>query len=288
MNAPDLEAWCRNVAAEKINMAMLVPTLLYRLLAMGDGVRELVQSLQTIYYGAAPMSPSKLLELQALLGNIFIQVYGSTEHAGVALSMSKPDHLYQSDGNEHLSSAGRAAPGVELQIMDDKGKPAERGEVGEIWLRSRAICLGYFGDPEQTASEFEDGFWKSGDMGRMDADGFVYVVDRKKDMIISGGFNVYATEVEAAIDSHPAVFMSAVVGIPHEDWGEAIHAEVMLKEGESLAADELKDYVKQQLGGYKSPKTVKVVAELPVSVVGKVLRREVREQYWKESDRKVG
>jgi acyl-CoA synthetase (AMP-forming)/AMP-acid ligase II len=288
MNDPDLEAWCRNVAAENINMAMLVPTLLYRLLAMDDGVRELVQSLQTIYYGAAPMSPSKLQELQALLGNIFIQVYGSTEHAGVALSMSKPDHLYQSNGNEHLSSAGRAAPGVELQIMDDDGQPVERGEIGEIWLRSRAICLGYFGDAEQTAKEFQDGFWKSGDMGRMDADGFVYVVDRKKDMIISGGFNVYATEVEAAIDSHPAVFMSAVVGIPHEEWGEAIHAEVMLKEGESLAVDELKDFVKQQLGGYKSPKTVKVVAELPVSVVGKVLRREVREQYWKESDRKVG
>ena len=288
MNTPDLEAWCRNVAAEGINMAMLVPTLLYRLLALGDGVQECVQSLQTIYYGAAPMSPSKLQELQTLLGNIFIQVYGSTEHAGVALSMSKPDHLYTSESGQHLSSAGRAAPGVEVQIMGDDGRPVKRGEIGEIWLRSRAICLGYFADPEQTAKEFEDGFWKSGDMGRMDSDGYIYVVDRKKDMIISGGFNVYATEVEAAIDSHPAVLMSAVVGIPHEEWGEAIHAEVMLKEGESLAADELISFVKEQLGGYKAPKTVTVVDELPVSVVGKVLRREVREQYWKESDRKVG
>ena len=289
MNTPDLDAWCDNIAREKINMAMMVPTLLYRLLAMDESTPQRLASLETVYYGAAPMSPSKLTELQATFGNIFIQIYGSTEHAGVALSLSKSDHLVENFADEsHLASAGRPAPGAEVQIMDDDANPVSRGETGEIWLRSRAICLGYFGSPEQTASEFQDGFWKSGDLGRMDEQGFVYIVDRKKDMIISGGFNIYANEVEAAINSHPAVLMSAVVGIPHEEWGEAIHAEVMLKEGESVSPDKLQAYVRSELGGYKTPKTIDVVAELPVSVVGKVLRRKVREKYWAETNRKVG
>jgi acyl-CoA synthetase (AMP-forming)/AMP-acid ligase II len=289
MNAPDLEAWCDHIAREKINMAMMVPTLLYRLLAMDESTPQRLASLETVYYGAAPMSPSKLTDLQAAFGNIFVQAYGSTEHVGVALSMSKADHLVENFSDDaHLASAGRPVPGVEVQIMDDDGNPVTRGETGEIWLRSRAICLGYFGSPEQTASEFEDGFWKSGDLGRMDEQGFVYIVDRKKDMIISGGFNIYANEVEAAINSHPAVLMSAVVGKPHEEWGEAIHAEVMLKEGETVTPDKLQAYVRSELGGYKTPKTIDVVAELPVSVVGKVLRRKVREKYWAETNRKVG
>jgi acyl-CoA synthetase (AMP-forming)/AMP-acid ligase II len=289
MNAPDLDAWCANVASENINMAMLVPTLLYRLLTMDESTPQQLASLESVFYGAAPMSPSKLAELQATFGNIFIQIYGSTEHAGVALSMSKSDHLVENFYDDsHLASAGRPAPGVEVQIMDDDGNPVTRGETGEIWLRSRAICLGYFGSPEQTASEFEDGFWKSGDLGRMDEQGFIYIVDRKKDMIISGGFNIYANEVEAAINSHPAVFMSAVVGIPHEEWGEAIHAEVVLKEGETVTPDKLREHVRSALGGYKTPKTIDVVAELPVSAVGKVLRRKVREKYWAETSRKVG
>ena len=122
----------------------------------------------------------------------------------------------------------------------------------------------------------------------MDEQGFIYIVDRKKDMIISGGFNIYANEVEAAINSHTSVLMSAVVGIPHEEWGEAIHAEVMLKEGETIKPEELRIHVRDQLGGYKTPKTIQLVAELPVSVVGKVLRRKVREKYWTDTQRKVG
>jgi acyl-CoA synthetase (AMP-forming)/AMP-acid ligase II len=289
MNVPDLEAWCDHIAREKINTVMMVLTLLYRLLAMGKSTPQRLATLETVYYGAAPMSPSKLTDLQAAFGNIFVQAYGSTEHVGVALSMSKADHLVENFSDDaHLASAGRPVPGVEVQIMDDDGNPVARGATGEIWLRSRAICLGYFGSPEQTASEFQDGFWKSGDLGRMDEQGFVYIVDRKKDMIISGGFNIYANEVEAVINSHPAVFMSAVVGKPHEDWGEALHAEVMLKEGESVSPDKLQAYVRSELGGYKTPKTIDVVAELPVSVVGKVLRRKVREKYWAETNRKVG
>ena len=155
-------------------------------------------------------------------------------------------------------------------------------------MRSQGTCLGSYNNPEKTAEEFENQFWKSGDMARMDEKGFVYIVDRKKDMIISGGFNVYATEVEAAVSAHPAVLMCAVVGIPHEEWGEAVHTEVVLKEGASLEEKELIAFVKKSLGSYKSPKTVTFVEELPISPVGKMLRRAVRAKYWKDSDRKVG
>ena len=287
MNEPDLEAWCDNIAAEKITMAFVVPTLLYRLLDMSKAGQQRLATMATILYGAAPMSPSKLAELQAVFGNIFLQVYGSTEHFGVALCMTKGDHVLEGDGS-HLASAGRPLPGVEVELMDDDGNPVARGETGEIWLRSRAVVPGYFGNPEQTASEFQDGFWKSGDVGRIDSRGFFHIVDRKKDMIISGGFNIYANEVESALNSHESVLMSAVVGIPHEEWGEAVHAEVMLKEGASAHCADLIEHVRAQLGGYKTPKTVDVVSELPVSVVGKVLRRKVREKYWNEDGRKVG
>jgi fatty-acyl-CoA synthase len=289
MNTPDMDAWCANVAAENINMAMLVPTLLYRLLTMDESTGQQLASLESVFYGAAPMSPSKLAELQATFGNSFIQLYGATEHVGAALSLGKADHMVENFADDsHLASAGRPVPGVEIQIMGDDGKPVNPGETGELWLRSRAICLGYFGNPEETAKEFEEGFWKSGDLGRMDEQGLVYIVDRKKDMIISGGFNIYANEVEGAINSHPAVLMSAVVGVPHEEWGEAIHAEVMLKDGEAVKPDELQSHVRNELGGYKTPKTIHLVSELPVSAVGKLLRRKVREKYWNETNRRVG
>ena len=290
MNVPDLNAWCANIEKEKITMTMMVPVLLYRLLAMEADALKGLSFLETVFYGAAPMNPSKLRELQAALGNIFIQIYGATEHVGVALSMSKSDHLLGQDSGDdsHLASAGRPVAGVEVCVVDDDGQPVLPGEIGEIWLRSRAICLGYFNNPEQTASEFQDGFWKSGDLGKVDTNGFVSIVDRKKDMIISGGFNVYATEVESAIASHPAVFMSAVIGVPSDEWGEAVHAEVMLKEQQTVSSEELMAHVRQSLGGYKTPKTMKFVSELPLSAVGKVLRRKVRDDYWKDSTRKVG
>jgi acyl-CoA synthetase (AMP-forming)/AMP-acid ligase II len=171
--------------------------------------------------------------------------------------------------------------------MDNDGRPVAVGEIGEIWLRSRSTVRGYFENPEQTAEEFVDGFWKSGDMARMDENGYVYLVDRKKDMIISGGFNVYAIEVEAAIDAHESVLMSAVVAVPHEEWSEAVHAEVVLREGASLTEEELIGYLKQKLGAYKVPKTVTFAEALPLSPVGKLLRRVVREKYWKNSERRV-
>lgn len=285
-NVPDLKAWCRNVEAERATTSLMLPTLVYRLLDLPEATQHDLSSLRTIVYGGAPMSPAKLRQAQERFGNVFVQVYGATECLTTAAILTKADHVATGD-DKHLSSAGRASTVVEIRIVDDDGKDVKQGETGEIWLRSRGTITGYLNNPESTAAEFQDGFWKSGDLGYLDGRGFLYLVDRKKDMIITGGFNVYAVEVEAALNAHHAVAIAAVVGVPHAEWGEAVHAEVVLKEGAQVPAEELIEHVKGQVGRFKAPKSVVFVEQLPVSVVGKVLRRHVRDKYWKDQARRV-
>jgi fatty-acyl-CoA synthase len=285
-NMPDLKAWCRNVEAERATTTLMLPTLVYRLLDLPEAKQHDLSSLRTIVYGGAPMSPAKLRQAQERFGNIFVQVYGATECLTTAAMLTKADHLSAGE-DKQLSSAGRVSPVVEIKIVDDDGKELKQGETGEIWLRSRGTITGYLKNPTGTAAEFQDGFWKSGDLGYLDQRGFLYLVDRKKDMIITGGFNVYAVEVEAALNSHPAVAIAAVVGVPSEEWGEAVHAEVVLKDGEQVDPVELIEYVKGKIGRFKAPKQVVFVDALPLSVVGKVLRRHVRDKYWKDQARRV-
>jgi fatty-acyl-CoA synthase len=286
-NAPDLVQWCRSVEQERVSAAMLVPTILYRLLELPEASEHDLSSLETILYGAAPMSPSKLRLLHERFGNVFVQVYGATECCVPITCLGKSDHADAVDDSRILASAGRVTPGVEIRIVGEDGNDVACGETGELWVRSRGTIQGYHANSKQTAAEFEAGFWKSGDVAVADANGFVTIVDRKKDMIVSGGFNVYATEVEAVISSHPSVLLAAVVGIPHEEWGESIHAEVILKEGHELDVGELTSHVKERLARYKAPKSVVFVSELPLSAAGKVLRRIVREKYWIGHDRRV-
>ncbi|MCY1275211.1 2-succinylbenzoate--CoA ligase [compost metagenome] len=285
-NAADLKAWCRNVEAERITTALMVPTLVGWLLEMPEATQHDLSSLQTLYYGAAPMSPAKLEQAQQRFGNIFFQLYGSTECAQAVCTLTKADHLTAIETGR-LASAGRPTTGIELKIVDDAGNPVPAGTTGEVWLRGRGTISGYHNNPEGTAAEFDNGFWKSGDLGYLDEAGYLFIVDRKKDVIITGGFNVYAVEVEATLNAHPAVSMSAVVGVPHDKWGEAVHAEVVLKPGMAIAEEELIELVKERLGRFKAPKSVTFVDALPVSAVGKVLRRQVRERYWKDQSRRV-
>ena len=284
-NVPDLTQLCRNIAAERITMTLLVPTMIYRLLELPAASDHDLSSLRTLAYGAAPMSPAKLRQAQARFGNIFMQIYGATECLHAVAILGKADHLDASD--QQIGSAGRIAAGAEVVIVDDQGNPVAPGETGELWVRSRGTVSGYFKNPEASAAEFVDGFWKSGDLCYLDEGGFLHLVDRKKDMIITGGFNVYAVEVEAALNAHPAVSNSAVVGVPHEEWGEALHAEVVLKADQQVSADALIEYAKGCLGRFKVPKSILFVDALPVSVVGKVLRRQVREKYWQDKARRV-
>ena len=288
MNALDLEAWSRVAESERVTHSFLVPTALYRLLELQKASQRNFSSLRTVIYGAAPMSPSRLDELVKTFGPIFVQGYASTEAAMFVAILDKADHRTDSErAIQRMSSAGRVTPGVEVFITDAQGNALPTGQTGEIRIRCRAVIQGYFDNPDGTAAEFQDSAWKSGDLGYIDDGGFLYIVDRLKDMIISGGFNVYAVEVEAALATHPAVLMSAVVGVPHADWGEAVHAEVMLRQGAGVSADELIEHVKSRLGSYKAPKTVTFVDNLPLSAVGKVLRRQVRDRHWRAAERQV-
>ncbi|MFB9262347.1 AMP-binding protein [Bradyrhizobium erythrophlei] len=288
LNQLDLEQWADTVEAERVTHSLLVPTVLYRLLELQRLRPRHFLSLRTILYGAAPMSPTKLAELLQCFGPIFAQGYGATEAAMFVSILDKGDHRTDDDAAlKRMSSAGRVTPGAEVFICGEDGRELPTGEIGEIRIRCRALIQGYFGNAEGTAAEFVDGAWKSGDLGYLDEGGYLFIVDRLKDMIITGGFNVYAVEVEAALMSHPAVAMVAVVGLPHPEWGEAVHAEVVLRSGASVTAAELLAHAKERIGTYKAPKTVTFVDALPTSVVGKVIRRKVKEKYWKNADRGV-
>ena len=288
-NQPDLQQWRRVVEKERITHSFLVPTLLYRLLELQTSQPANLASLKTVVYGAAPISPARLGDLVRAFGPIFVQGYAATEAAMLLSVLNKEDHLGEDACTRNrLASAGRVSPGVEISVVDEHGRLLPAGETGELTIRCRSLIKGYYENPEGTAAEFVNGAWKSGDLGFIDAGGYLFIVDRKKDMIISGGFNIYAVEVEAALGAHPAVQMSAVVGVPHAEWGEAVHAEVVLRSGSTATVEELIAHVKSRIGSYKAPKSITLVGELPISAVGKVIRRQVREKYWKGLERKVG
>jgi len=278
MNDRSMLTWCRTVERERVTASLMVPSMLYRLLEAPEARASDLSSLQTIYYGASPMSPPRLKQLRERFGDIFVQLYASSEHGGAVTSMSKAEHLPDPAGDEsHLASAGRVVPGVELLIVDHEGRPVPDGHDGEIWMRSRAICLGYLHAPDKTAAEFCDGYWKSGDFGRIDANGYVYVLDRVKDTIRCNDRNVYPSQVEAALSAHPKVMMSAVVGISDPDVGEYVHAEVVLRAGETIGVEELRDFLIGRVADINIPRTIGIAASLPLTPVGKVLRRVVRE-----------
>ena len=284
LNSADPEKIGRVIESLQVDMIYAVPTVLYRMLEINLPARYDLGSLKTIRYGGSPISPAKLEILISHFGQIFVQGYGATECWPSVTILGRNDHNTQTRKQiDRLLSVGRPMPGEEVIICDKDGKVMPPGQRGEIWIRGPNTISGYYKAPALTETNFSNnGFWKSGDMGYMDEEGYVYLVDRKQDMIISGGYNVYAIEVENCLNSHPAVQNSAVVGMPHELWGEAVCAVVMLARGSSASPQELIDHCKHQLARYKAPKKVKIAAQLPLSPAGKVLRREVRRLLEKE------
>lgn len=289
LNRVDIDLMCQTVAQDRTDLIYVVPTVLYRMLDMGLPEKYDLSSLRTIRYGASPISPAKLEELLAQFGPVFVQGYASTECWPPATILGRGEHgLDNEEQRQILKSVGSPVPGVEVMICDDEGNETPPHQEGEIWIRGGNTIAGYYNDPEQTQANFtENGFWKSGDIGYRDEAGRIYLVDRKKDMIITGGFNVYAQEVENALNAHPAVQNSAVVGVPDEYWGEMVCGVVLLKEGASATSDELIAFCKENLTRYKVPKRIDFVEELPLSAVGKLLRRKVRKQYWDDSQRNI-
>ena len=276
----------RTIGQERISHALLVPSMIKMVLndpAIADAD---VSSLECVLYGASPMPTATLEQFMNQWPRVgLVQVYGQTELAPIVTTLSMEDHK---EGSDKLRSAGRPTASSEVRIVDEEGNDCVQGSSGEIVVRGPHTMLGYWNKPEETAAALRDGWVFTGDAGYLDEEGYLYIVDRVKDMVVSGGENVYTTEVENAVISHAAVLDVAVIGVPHEEWGEAVHAIVVLAPGQSASEEEIVAHCRERLAGYKLPKSITFREEpLPLSGAGKVLTTELRKPFWEGRDRQV-
>ncbi|MEE8509156.1 MAG: long-chain-fatty-acid--CoA ligase [Myxococcota bacterium] len=279
----------RALDEEEIFSATLVPAMIQACLMMDSSVTEReYRGLRRILYGASPIAERTLRRAMDVFGCEFVQAYGMTETTAVLTFLLPEDHRKALAGHPHLLlSAGRAVVGTELRIVDEQDRPVENGTIGEICARAPQLMRGYWKLPDATEATLRNGWMHTGDAGTLDDEGYLFVQDRTKDMIVSGGENVYPREVEDVIFQHPAVADVAVIGVPNEQWGEAVKAIVVLRDGAAASADEIIDFCRGRLGGYKRPRSVDFAAELPRNPSGKVLKRELREPFWKDQRRRV-
>ncbi len=277
------------ISRHRVTDLFLPPTMIYRLLGT-DGVRNAdLSSLRYFIYGAAPMSLDKLRSAVDVFGPVMTGAYGQVEAFAAIAYLRPEEHLV--DGktapDTRLSSCGRPYPLIDARILDENGVAVPAGTTGEICVRGDLVMKGYYHDQEQTETMIVDGWLHTGDIGHLDGEGYLHITDRKKDMIISGGFNVYPSEIEQVIWSHPAVMDCAVIGTPHDDWGEAVTAVVELNPGMEVTAGDLRKLCRDRLGGIRTPKRIEVVESLPRSANGKVLKRELRRRYWSGLNRAI-
>jgi fatty-acyl-CoA synthase len=282
----------QTIQRERITFTNLVPTTLQMLLAREDIGHYDLSSLEVLLYGGSPIPAPVLREAMMRLPKCgFRQTFAATETGCSGTVLEPRDHRAALDdpGLAHrLLSCGRPQDAVEVKVFGANGDPLPPNEVGEIGVRTEANMIGYWNNPEATAQTIRDGWVFTGDMARVDEDGFIYLVDRKNDLIVSGALNVYPSEVERVLQTHPAIYECAVVGVPSDKWGEEVKAIVVLRPGAQATAEELIAHCGAQLAGFKKPKSVDFVEKLPRNLTGKILRRELREQYWSQQERKVG
>lgn len=273
------------IARHRITATMLVPTMIYVLLGHPALESADLSSLQALYYGAAAMSPTRLAEGIERLGPIFFQYYGQAECPMTITVLRQEEHRV--DDPDRLATCGRPVPWLDVALLDDQGQRVATGEPGEICVRGPLVMKEYLNKPEQTAEAFAGGWLHTGDVARADEEGFLTIVDRKKDMIVTGGFNIFPREVEDVLTTHPGVQAAAVVGVPDDKWGEAVKAVVVRRHGASVADTELIDLVRSKKGAVAAPKSVDFVDAIPVSALGKPDKKALRAAYWAGSDRLV-
>ncbi|MEU1183285.1 long-chain fatty acid--CoA ligase [Streptomyces sp. NPDC005820] len=284
MPTPDLTEFLALVERHRVTHTFLPPTLIYMLLGNARLPATDLTSLRCLWYGAAPMSAARLAEAIERIGPVMAQLFGQSEAPMMISTMAPEDHFH-ADGSlasERFASAGRPAPLVTVAIMDGEGNLLPPGEPGEIVVRGSLVMAGYYKNPLATEETSRYGWHHTGDIGYLDTDNYLFIVDRAKDMIISGGFNVYSAEVEQAVMGHPAVQDCAVVGLPDDKWGERVTAVVQLHPDQNVTGTDVRAFVKARIGGVKAPKQVEVWPDLPRSKVGKVLKNEVRAQLLRE------
>ena len=267
-----------------IQNMFLVPAVIQFILTVPGVHDRKLGTLKRIFYGASPISEEVLKKAGALFGAGFTQLYGLTETVGGGTYLPPEAH---DPAAGKLRSCGKPYPGFDIKVVDGEGKTVEQGAVGEILLRAPAIMKGYWNKADATAKSVVDGWFYTGDAGFFDGDGYLYIHDRVKDMIVSGGENVYPAEVENALMSHPAIADAAVIGVPDEKWGEAVKGIVVVKPGADTSAEDIIAFVKTRIAGYKTPKSIDFVEALPRNPSGKILRRELRDPYWAGRERRV-
>jgi long-chain acyl-CoA synthetase len=277
------QSFCEAVERERVSHTVLVPTMINLLTQFPEVKKYDLSSLEVLAYGGSPMAPDLIRRTRQLLPHVkLVQVYGLSE-SGFLTGLQDKEHT-----DDRFLSCGRPCPGIDLKVADDAGKQVEAGKPGELVARGANIMRGYWNNPAETALAFRDGSFRTGDIGYQDSDGYFYVLDRAKDMIVTGGENVYSGEVEAVIYAHPAVREAAVFGIPDPQWGEVVMACVILKPGSTLTADDLIAFCRKSLASYKIPRRVEFSdTELPKSGSGKILKRLLREQFWVHQERAV-
>jgi long-chain acyl-CoA synthetase len=277
------QTFCETVERERVSHTVLVPTMINLLTQFPDAKKYDLSSLEVLAYGGSPMAPELIRRTRELLPNLkLVQVYGLSE-TGFLTGLQDQEHT-----DDRLLSCGRPCPGIDVQIVDESGKQVEAGHHGELVARGANVMRGYWNNAEETSLAFRDGLFRTGDVGYQDATGYFYILDRLKDMIVTGGENVYSGEVEAVIYEHPAVREVAVFGIPDPQWGELVMACIVLKPGKSLTVDDLILYCRRTLATYKIPRRVEFSEiELPKSGSGKVLKRILRERFWVHQERTV-
>jgi len=278
------QTFCETVERERVTHTVLVPTMINLLTQFKDLSSFDLSSLEVLAYGGSPMAPELIRHIRELLPHLkLVQVYGLSE-TGFLTGLEDQDHT-----EGRLLSCGRPCPGVDVQVVDESGKQVENGNHGELVARGANVMRGYWNNPEETALAFRNGLFRTGDIGYQDADGYCYILDRLKDMIVTGGENVYSGEVEAVIYQHPDVLETAVFGVPDPQWGEIVMACVVLKPGRALSTAELIAHCKRALANYKVPRRIEFFeTELPKSGSGKILKRILRERFWMREQRAVG
>jgi len=278
------QSFCETIERDRVSHTVLVPTMINMLTQFSELKKYDLTSLEALGYGGSPMAPELIHRTREALPHLqLVQVYGLSE-TGFLTGLQDHEHT-----ENRRMSCGRTCPGIDVRVVDESGKEVGAGQPGELVVRGANVMRGYWNNAEATALAFRDGLFRTGDVGYQDADGYFYILDRVKDMIVTGGENVYSGEVEAVIYEHPAVREAAVFGIPDPQWGELVMACVVLKPGMVLKADDLTSYCRRFLANYKVPRRVEFSdAELPKSGSGKILKRILRERFWAHEERAVG
>lgn len=280
----DAERALETIERERISWTFMVPTMVYRILDLLEERSYDTSSLTTLVYGAAPMKPDRLREGLEKLGDVFLQLYGQYETPDLITVL--PKNAHDPDNEELLSSCGLPTTMCEVRIVDDDGTEVPPGEHGEILARAAYSMDGYYGMPEKTAETVEDGWIHTGDIGRMDDEGYVYIVDRDSDVIVSGGMNVYSVTVEEVIQQHDQVANVAVIGVPDDEWGEAVKA-VVVPTGDTVDRASIGAFAADRLAEYEVPKSIDIVSELPTTPYGKLDKKQLREPYWEHESRNI-